>query len=152
MASSWQIVTPLYFCQFLANLEQSGHRILEAQSVKLRFSLNKVFVSQKLKTKLKSLKHSSHIVPLSKGTIFAKRSFCKKKEANISKIKRVSVLKGIFSEATYISVLMYRFLNFQHNSNEFQTPPKKIWVIPSHPTSTSKRTSTEPTQIRVNEL
>ena len=39
------------------------------------------FILQKLKTELKSLKHSSHIIDLSKGTILAKKTliFCKKK-------------------------------------------------------------------------
>ena len=42
--------------------------------------------------------HSSHTMTLSKGTIFAK------KYADISKMKSVVVLKGIFSETTDVCV------------------------------------------------
>ena len=67
MTSCREIVTSLRFFQFTANLEQSGSQIPDAYSVKLMFSL------QKLKTELKIIKHSSHTIALSKGTIFAKK-------------------------------------------------------------------------------
>ena len=63
--------------QFMANLEQS----------------------------LKNLQHNSHTIALSKGTIFAKNWYFFKKNADISKIKGTLVLKGIFSETTYVCLL-----------------------------------------------
>ena len=41
------------------------------------------------------------------------------KNADISKVKRALVLKGIFSETTYVCVLMYQISRFWRNSNEF---------------------------------
>ena len=38
MMSCWKIVTSLSFFRFIANLEQSGSRILDAVSVKVIFS------------------------------------------------------------------------------------------------------------------
>ena len=43
MTSPQQIVTSLSFFQFMANLEPSGSRIPEAESVKLTFSLKVTF-------------------------------------------------------------------------------------------------------------
>ena len=43
MTSHQQIVTSLSFFQFMANLEPSGSRIPEAESVKLTFSLKVTF-------------------------------------------------------------------------------------------------------------
>ena len=57
----------------MANLEQSGDQISDAWSVKLTFSLAISFVLQKLETELKNLYRSSHIIALSKGTIFDKK-------------------------------------------------------------------------------
>ena len=51
---------------------------------------------QKLKVELKNLKHSSHTIVLSNGTIFDQ------KNAGISKIKGFLVVKGIFSETTCV--------------------------------------------------
>ena len=63
----------------------------------------------KLKTELKNLKHSFHNIALSKGTIFTKKC---KKNADISKIKEASVLKGIFSETTHLFVPTYQISSF----------------------------------------
>ena len=43
LTSCWKIVTLLSFFQFIANLEQFGSGILDAQSAKLRFSLIATF-------------------------------------------------------------------------------------------------------------
>ena len=43
MTSHQQIMTSLSFFQFMANLEPSGSRIPEAESVKLTFSLKVTF-------------------------------------------------------------------------------------------------------------
>ena len=72
MALCRQILMSLSFFRFMANFEQSGSRIPDAWSVKLTFSLIITF-SQKLKTELINLKHSSHAIALSKGTIFDKK-------------------------------------------------------------------------------
>ena len=59
-----------------------------------------------MKTEIKNLLNSIHTIALSKGIIFAKNAnFLQKKVAGISKVKEVLVLKGIFSEPTYASVL-----------------------------------------------
>ena len=114
-------VTSLLFFQFMANLEQSGSWILDAQSVKFTFSLTLTFILKNLKTELKTLQHSSHTSALSKGTIFAKNADFYQKNANIRKIKRTLVLKGTFSKTTYVCVLTYIMSRFQHNSKELQT-------------------------------
>ena len=44
-------------------------------------------------------------------------TFCKK--TDISKVKEVLVLKGIFFANTCVSVLMCEISSFLHNSNEF---------------------------------
>ena len=41
------------------------------------------------------------------------------KDDAISKIKRVLVLKGIFSETAYVRILTHQISSFWHNSNEF---------------------------------
>ena len=46
---------------------------------------------------------------LSNGTIFVKNAALLQKNADIGKIKGVLVLKGIFSEPTYVCVLTYQF-------------------------------------------
>ena len=55
MTSCWQIVTPLSFFQFMANLEQSGNQILNAWSIELTFSLSAAFYLTKTETELKNL-------------------------------------------------------------------------------------------------
>ena len=49
ITSCQQIVPSLSFFRFMANLEQSGSRILDVWSVKLTFSLKITFYLQKLK-------------------------------------------------------------------------------------------------------
>ena len=61
-----------------------------------------MFSLQKLQTELKYLQHSSHSIALSKGTIFNKKHCFLQRNADISKIRRPLVLKGIFSETTYV--------------------------------------------------
>ena len=49
-----------------------------------------------------------------------KRKEKKRKEnADISKIKKVLVLKYIFFETTYVFLLTYQISSFKQNSNEF---------------------------------
>ena len=102
--SCQQIVTPLLFCQFMANLEQLEARF-QMQSIKPTFSIIVIFCLTKTeKKKLKNLQHSSHTLALSKGTIFTRKCwFFLQKNADISKIKTL-VLNGIFSETTCVGV------------------------------------------------
>ena len=66
-----------------------------------------------MKFELKNLLHSSHTIDLSKSTIFAKKCrFFRKKNADISKIRRTFVLKRIFSETKYLCVLAYEISSF----------------------------------------
>ena len=50
------------------------------------------------------------------------------KNADISKIKRVLVVKGIFYETIYVCLPTYQILSFLDDSNDFKTglilPPK----------------------------
>ena len=55
MTSGRKIVTSLLFFQFMANLEQAGSRIPDAESAKLMFTLIVTFILQKLRTELKYL-------------------------------------------------------------------------------------------------
>ena len=64
------------------------------------------------KTQLKNLLNSSHIIALSKNTIPAKKYCFLQKHAGISKIDGVLVLKGVFSETTYVCVLAYQIWSF----------------------------------------
>ena len=73
MTSYRQIVLSSSFFWFMFDLEQSGTWIPGAWSMILTFSSIATFYLAKKKTELKTLKHSSHTIGLSKGTIFAKK-------------------------------------------------------------------------------
>ena len=61
MTSCQKIVTSLLFFGFMANLKQSGSRILDTYSVKLTFSLRKLFYLTKTENRTKkSLTQFSH--------------------------------------------------------------------------------------------
>ena len=51
-------------------------------------------------------------IPLSKDPIFDKNADFLHKNADISKIKGVMGLKGIFPKTTYVYVLTYQISNF----------------------------------------
>ena len=51
--SCWKIVTSLSFFQFMANLEQSGSQIPDAESAKLMFSLIVTFYLTKSENRTK---------------------------------------------------------------------------------------------------
>ena len=55
MMSCRQIVTQLSFFQFMANLAQSGSRILDAQSADLLFSIRAIFYLTKTENRTKNL-------------------------------------------------------------------------------------------------
>ena len=88
---------------FIANLEQSGSRIRDA--VTLIFSLIVAFYLTKSANRTKNLKHSCHNIALSEGTLFDKNADFLLKNADISKITKALVLKGMFSETTYVCLL-----------------------------------------------
>ena len=66
-----QMVTSSLFFQFVTNLEQFASQRSGAWSGKLTFSLIATFYLTKIENRTKNLKHSSHTIALSKGTIFA---------------------------------------------------------------------------------
>ena len=72
--------------------------------------------------------------------------FISRNKTYINKMKRVLVLKGIFSETTYVCVLTYQF----QASSIILTSFKQEGGGGVLPPSTSKRTPKKPTQIRVN--
>ena len=99
MTSCQQFVTSLSFFQFMANLQPSGSRIRDAWSIKFTALLIVTFNLIKPENRTKKSQHSSHTIGLSKGTIFAtKCCFFSKKNPDISKIKEILGLKGVFSE------------------------------------------------------
>ena len=141
-----QIVTSLAFFLFIADLEQSGSRPLDAQSVKLSLKITFYLTKSEYRTK-KSLTQLSHQCFELRYYFCQKILFFLKKNANTSKIKRVLVLEGIVSKTTYVCVLTYQISIFWHNSNEFQVVGGVILTL-----LTSKRTPKKPSQIRVNIL
>ena len=91
----------------MAILEHSGSRITKTESIKLMFSLIVTFyltkASKRTKTSLIQLSHYR----------FELRYYFRQKSTNffsknddISKIKKVFVLKVVFSQATYLFPLM----------------------------------------------
>ena len=85
----------------MINLEQSGSRIPDAFLWTVTFYLIKTGI------KTKNFLHSSHTIILSNGNVFAKNCYFLQINADISKIKRALVLKGILSETKYVCVLKY---------------------------------------------
>ena len=102
--SCWQIVTSLSFFQLMADLEQSERQIPGSWSVKVTFSLIVFFYLTKTENRTKKSLTQLSYYCFEKGTILAKKKmlvFCKK-NADISKIKGVVVLKGTFFKTTYV--------------------------------------------------
>ena len=77
MTSSWQIVTPLPFFQFMVNPEA-------------KFQTHSLILTQ------------LSYYALSRGTTFAKKYYFFQTNKDISTIMGVLVLKGIFSETTCV--------------------------------------------------
>ena len=110
LTSCQKIMTSLSFFQLMVNLELSGSQIPDVQFVKLTFSLIVSFYLTKICRTKKSLTQLSHY-SFVKGTIFAKNADFLQKNVDISKIKRVFVPKGIFSETKYECILTNQFLS-----------------------------------------
>ena len=98
--------------QVITNLEQSGSWIPDTCSAKLKFSLIKTFYL--IKTENRSEQSITFLVfLLSLKVLFLP------KNADISKIKVILVLKAIFSKTTYVCVVAYHISSFWRNSNKF---------------------------------
>ena len=82
-----------------------------------------------------------------KTTIFDENTDFFEKSADISKIKEVLVLKGIFSEITYVYVLIYQIFNELNQIKYWQVLDKGGNFTP-----TSIWTFKKPAQIRVKLL
>ena len=109
----------------MANLEQSGSRIPEAQPVKLIFSLIATFYLTKTENKTKK---------------------------SLIQLSHYSFEKFIVFETTYVCVLTQQISIFQHNSNKFQTVGGRRGgggIILPLSYVTPKRTLKKSTQIRV---
>ena len=98
------IVIFLIYGQFGAIQKPDSRRIVCKTSPSLT-------VNWKQKTELKHLTQLSHY-RLGKGTVFAKKCWFLQKKTDTSRIKRVLVLKGIFSETTYARVITYQISIF----------------------------------------
>ena len=75
----------------------------------------KIYISilQKLKTELKKVSNTALLLLLWVKVLFLiKKYHFLQKNADISKTKKVSVLKGIFSETAYVCVLAYQISSF----------------------------------------
>ena len=94
------------FFQFMANLQTSGSGIPDAWSIKLTFSFIVIFYVTKISNTTLILLLWVKVLFLPKNSDFLQ------KNADISKIKGVWVLKGIFSETTYVCVLTYQTSSF----------------------------------------
>ena len=149
MTACQKIVTSLLFFQFAANLEQSGSRIPDAQSVNFILSLIVTFYLTKNENRIKISLTQLSLYCFESRYYFGQKMliFCKK--ADISKIKKTLVIKGIFSEITYERLLACQILHFQRNSNEFLTGGGGGIILPPS-FHTSKQTPKKPTQIWVN--
>ena len=107
-----QIVKSLDFFQFTVNLEQSGSRIPDAQSVKLIFSLIVTFRLTKTENRTKrSLRQLSRYC-FEQCTILAKKRwfFAKKMLTSVK-------LRGPWYKKVYF--LKLQISEFWHNSNKF---------------------------------
>ena len=97
----------------MSNLEQFGTRIPDVGSVILIFSLTITFYLTKAENGTKKISNTAFILLLRAKVLFLL------KNTDISKIKRVLVLKDIFSKATYVFVLTYQVSSFLHYPNKF---------------------------------
>ena len=95
LALCQQILSSMSFFQLMVNSQSPGSRIPDAQPIKLRFSLTITFCLKK--TQNRTRKSLIHI-----GTFLPKKANFLLKNADISKIPRVLVLKGIFSKTKYV--------------------------------------------------
>ena len=106
MKSCQQIVTSLSFTRFIANLERCRSRIQDEWSVIFIFSLISTFYLTKTENRTNKFLTQLSYYYLKEKYYFCRKCYFYAKNADISKIKGVLVLKGIFF-STYISVYLY---------------------------------------------
>ena len=75
LTSYRETVTSLSFFEFLANLEQSGGRLMDTESAKVMFSVIGTFCLTKTENRTKNLYYSFHTISLSKGTFLDKKRY-----------------------------------------------------------------------------
>ena len=96
--------------QFMANWEQSGSWILDAQSVKIKFLLKATFYLINTGNRTKKTSNTALTLLLRvKVSFLPKNSDFLQINTDFSKIKMALVLIGIFSEAKYVCVLTTKF-------------------------------------------
>ena len=135
MISCRQILTPLSFFWFMANLEQSRSRTLGIWSVKL--SSLAFFYLTKTENGTKNFKCSSHIIALNKV-------LCLTKMLTSANLKRFCYWKAHFLK---LNICVYLRVKFQVSSiivTSFRQGDNFILH------STAKRTPKKPTKIRFN--
>ena len=128
----------------LQRLQPFGSRIPDTWSIKLTFSLRTIFGFTK--TEKRTIKF---LTQLSYYCFEQRYYFCQKmlifcKKGDISKIKGVMVLKGVFSETKYVCVQRYQV------SNVILTSFRQGIVLPLP--LTARRTLKKPTLIRAKRL
>ena len=93
----WQILTLSSFFQLMVDLEQFRIRIPNTGSITFKFSLAAIFHLTQTENRIERSLIQLSYVSLSKATI--------SKNVDISKNKGILVLKGTFSELTYLCVV-----------------------------------------------
>ena len=106
----------------------------------------KLFILQKQKKELKDLYYNSHTIVLSKGAIFVKNAEFLQKNADISNIKVVLVLKGMFYKFAYRHTCAHVRFKFQVSSIIHTSFRQGSCIPPPH----HKWTGQKPIQIMVN--
>ena len=109
-SANWDVIV---FFLFMANFEQSRSWITATWSIKLTFSiLVDLSCYKNWKPNLK-ISNTAFMLLLSvKVLSLIKNEDFLQKNAGISKIKWVLVLKGIFSKTRFVSVFPYQILSF----------------------------------------
>ena len=107
-----QILTSLSFFWFLANLELSGSRIPDVRTCKSYLFVYSNLL-RKLETVLK-ISNTAATLLLWVNVLFMPKNadFLQEKHNDISKINKALVPKGVFSETTYICLLMYQIASY----------------------------------------
>ena len=121
-------MTSLSFFQFMANLQPSGIWIPDACFLKLTFSLIVTFHLTKPENRTKkSLTQLSYYCFEERYYFCQKILFFCKKNTDISKIKSILVLKGIFSETKHTRVLT-KFQAYSVILTSFRRGLKPKWA------------------------
>ena len=100
-----QIITSLPFFRFMTNLDHPGSRIPKVWFVKLTFLLTVTFYLTKTENRTKQSNTVPILLLCVEVLFLPKTADFLQKNPDISKIRRVLVLKAIFSATTYVCVL-----------------------------------------------